>query len=315
MAAMQMHRRHFLDPYPLPLQQHPLYGRALAAMGRSVGEAWLGPDAASPLGHAQWVERGLGPLRLHWLARGPIWLQDAPKDAPSQYRRDAVVKLMSRFSPLTLWLVAPDQAGDLPLAGAYRLTQPGSEHILTLSSDGDAMLAAMQGKWRNRMRRAARDGLPIHHRALDPLRDKPLLDLEISQRRQRGYRALPTAFTLAWARAAPDATRLFLAGDPSNPLAYMLFLRHGSMASYHLGWSSPAGRHACAHNLLLWTAMTHYSASQVTHLNLGPTTPANQGLDHFKTGAGAQIRRIEPTYLLTRGPSTLLPLAFRRDPV
>ncbi|MFU1476674.1 GNAT family N-acetyltransferase [Roseovarius sp. C7] len=309
---MQMHRRHFLDQLPLPMQQHWLYGRALSAMGRSVGQISFGNDAAAPLGHAQWVERRFGPLRLRWLGRGPVWA----KSVPTQYRRDTVASQIAASPPLTGWLISPAHPDDLPRSSAIRLTAPGADYALALSDKPDDMLAAMHGKWRNRLRRAQRDDLPLHHRAFDPLRDKPLLELENLQRTARGYTALPAAFTLGWARAAPRTARLFLAGDPSDPLAFMLVLRHGTAASYHLGWSGPRGRQLSAHNLLLWSAMTHLAATGTTTLSLGPTSPRHPaGLHRFKTGTGAQIRRIEPTYLLGRRPSMLLPLAFRRHPV
>ena len=60
-------------------------------------------------------------------------------------------------------------------------------------------------------------------------------------------------------RRRPGAGQLFLARGGTRTLAAMLFLRHGRVATYQVGWSSDDGRKASAGNLLMWRAMLGFA--------------------------------------------------------
>jgi lipid II:glycine glycyltransferase (peptidoglycan interpeptide bridge formation enzyme) len=70
-------------------------------------------------------------------------------------------------------------------------------------------------------------------------------------------------------------------------------MRHGTSASYRLGWNSPEGRVAQAHYLLVWKAIEILKKQNIETFDLGgilaqDTTGFNtfkQGLNggHFKT--------------------------------
>jgi lipid II:glycine glycyltransferase (peptidoglycan interpeptide bridge formation enzyme) len=78
----------------------------------------------------------------------------------------------------------------------------------------------------------------------------------------------------------------------------MLFLRHGTTATYHIGWTSRDGRAASAHNLILWDACARLAARGVRQLDLGIIdTETAPGLARFKLGTGAQPVRTGGTWL------------------
>ena len=78
----------------------------------------------------------------------------------------------------------------------------------------------------------------------------------------------------------------------------MLFLKHGTGATYHVGWTSDAGRKASAHNLILATAATRLAETGVTRLDLGTIDTENApGLARFKLGSGAKPARTGGTWL------------------
>ena len=81
--------------------------------------------------------------------------------------------------------------------------------------------------------------------------------------------------------------------------AAMAFVRHGSTATYQLGWSSDAARKAGAHAVMLLTAAEALQADGVSWLDLGSVdTERAPGLARFKLGTGASLRQLGATVLV-----------------
>lgn len=283
-------------PAACALQQHPRYGAAMQAIGADV--AWMVlRDGAEPLGTAQYLRRRFGPVRLAWLPRGPVL-------APGTDAAHVRVPLPGPS------IIQPDtpQAAAL-FAGHRALLTPAHVAELDLTPSKDALFAALNGKWRNRLRAAQAGSLRTYDRPFDPDRDTGLLSLDLVQRRTRGYRALPPGFTSAYAATHRQATRLFTAHDRAGILAFLLFVLHGQTATYHIGWAAPAARQAHAHTLLMWQAITHLHDRRFTRLDLGQIdTEAAPGLARFKLGTGAIARPLGPTLLRLR-PHRAAPIA------
>ena len=203
-------------------------------------------------------------------------------------------------------IAIPDRAGDAPRFRAHgfrAILTPQHVAELDLRPPADRRLATQHGKWRNRLRHAERAGLQVDHRPFDAAKDLQLLDLDAAQQRHKGYRALPRAFTLAWAAANPEDTRLFLARSCGGMISFMLMLLHAPTASYHIGWTGSAGRAASAHHLLLWSAAAWLADHGYGRLDLGPIdTESAPGLARFKIGSGALVRPLGPTMLRLARP-------------
>ncbi|NUH64415.1 GNAT family N-acetyltransferase [Sulfitobacter sp. S0837] len=183
---------------------------------------------------------------------------------------------------------------------AMRLRRPQSCAVLDLTPPQDARRAALNGKWRNQLRRAEGAGLRVHHASFPPDPNHPLLMAEAAQARTRRYAAWPPNLTAAFARVAPTQTRLFTARLGRRPIAHMLFLRHGRGATYHIGHSCREGRALHAHNLLLWQAGNWLAEVGHSHLDLGPLHPRTQGLTRFKLRSGAQVQPTGGSWLYWR---------------
>lgn len=274
------------------MQQHPHYMRALRAMGAG-GHVLSEEDGTS----AQVITRRFGPLRLNWIARGPLFPGDGDKE-------QRLVALLGDLPGCTFAL--PDRVEETPSfrrAGFVALGTAQEVAELDLTSPEPARLAAQHGKWRNRLRRAQSSAITIAHSPYDPQRDAPLLALEEAQRRSRRYLALPTDFCHAWAATNPKATRLFRADGPEGLWAFVLILLHAPSASYHIGWTGAAGRKASAHNLLLWQASNWLAARGYLRLDLGGIDRAKSpGLARFKLGSGAAPHAIGPLMWRLPGP-------------
>lgn len=180
-------------------------------------------------------------------------------------------------------------------AGHVALMTPQTLAVLDLRPKDATRRAAQHGKWRNRLRRAEASPLHLVETRFDPLHHGWLLRHEARQRRARGYRALPPAFVTAY--PAPH-TLLIQAHHAGSPVAAMLFLLHGTGATYHIGWTSPEGRALNAHPLILWHASQTLRARGVRALELGPLdTDAAPALARFKLGSGAKPRRLGHSWL------------------
>ncbi|MFK7937866.1 MAG: GNAT family N-acetyltransferase [Roseovarius sp.] len=280
----------------MAMQQHPNYASTIETLGGKVQHLTC-HDGAKPLGHVQILRRKLGPLQVAWVPRGPVWTPDiSPSD-----KREMWAQMRQTLPRRSLHLVTPNSQADADLLHtmSYRQIARGQSFAsLDLTSPKTARLAAQHGKWRNRLRHAQNADLRIESRAFHPLQDTHLLQLERKQRRTRGYRALPMAFTQAWATTNPRATRLFVASQGHDMVGFVLILVHAPSASYHIGWSNAAGRKASCHNLLLWRAANWVADQGVETLELGLVDPAEApGLTRFKLGMGAQLHHTGPTMI------------------
>lgn len=105
----------------------------------------------------------------------------------------------------------------------------------------------------------------------------------------------------AW-HASGGAVRVFVARAGGTRLAAMLFLLHGRVATYQIGWAGPEGRRAAAHPLCMWRAVEHLKAEGIERIDLGTVnTEDAPGLARFKIGTGATVRPLGATYLVPPG--------------
>ena len=291
----------FPETLPLPLQQSPQYARALRMMGASVQGMTLGRNTG-------WCQiqtrklRALGEVRM--ISRGPVWAEDAPS-LTADWLRDWLRAEPGRPLVLNAGPIAP---GGLQKAGFWPVMTGASVAMLPLAERG-AMRAGLSQKWRNRLNRAEAGKLTVQATVFNGDPAHWLLAAEEDQRRRRRYGGLPRAFTVAYARANPGDARLFCALLDGRPVAAMLFLRHGQMATYHLGHAKPDARALNAHNLLMWHAMCWLAERGHRSLDLGTiNTQDAAGLARFKLGTGARALPLGGTWLHL---SALAPIARR----
>jgi len=271
---------------PPALQQHPNFIAAL----RACGQAPLVLDGPAPLSLLRQTLWRCLPLAM--LVRGSI--PSAPHLA------DSLISAGLRRTPI---LISPDHpAPELAHIGAVALVSPASVAEIDLRLPVETRRAALHQKWRNRLTvvdsrlranalRLTRQNMPI-----DP--NHWLLQAEAQQQRRRGYQSWPASLTLAYAAENPGQAKLFTVFQGRDPIAAMLFLRHGRGASYHIGHTTARGRAASAHTLLLWHAANWLAAKGHDRLDLGLiNTEDSPGLARFKLGAGAHARALGGTWI------------------
>ena len=274
---------------PLPLVQSPVFAAAVSSLGADVEELVL------PFGRATVLRRRFWPgICVRLLSRGPVWTSE-----PSEADRAETFRHLSRSAPC---LVTPGMTEDvaaLRTAGFRQILTAAHLAEVSLDPDIGTMRQRLAGSWRNALGQAERRYLHVTDLPFDRGRDEWLLARENAQRARRGYRALPTALVIAMAAHSPNDVRILSArlDRKSGPLSGIIVIRHGSVATYHIGWTGSEGRHLRAGHLLLWHAMCRLADKGVTRLDLG-TVDGQQapGLMRFKLGTGAQVRALGGTW-------------------
>ncbi|MEL6465642.1 MAG: GNAT family N-acetyltransferase [Pseudomonadota bacterium] len=256
----------------LPLQQHPDFGAALKKLGTDVRRVDI--DGAAP---TQVIKR----FGCAFASRGPIW----ERENPGALRR----------SPLRI--INAEQPSDIyRSAGFPQFMTPA--HVAELSLREIDWMVRAHGKWRNAWRKSEKSRLALDHTHFNVARHAWLLKEDRAHQRRKKFRALPQSIIHAYAALHPDNVRVFTAHRKEETLAAMLFLQHGQVATYHLGWSSTQGRETNAHYALLKKAVDIFRARGVIRLDLGTVDTDNApGLARFKIGSGAQIRPLGGTWL------------------
>ena len=270
-----------MDELPTPLTQSEAFEKTCRAIGLPVqrletayGSCLIQTRKFPILGHINLISRGP-------VACDPEMVSALLEDARAATRGPIFINANAQ----------PPKTGCIRLIG-------GAELALIQLSKPEDMLARMDQKWRNQLRKAERSGLRIVNQALSADHHKWFLDAEAEQQRQRGYSSYPAEFLLAYAAVNKGGARLLTAEFQGEPVAAMLMLEHGAMATYQAGVTTALGRQYCAHNLLLWRMMCDHQAKGGTILDLG-RADLSPGLRRFKLGSGADIEPLSGTYWMS----------------
>ena len=283
------------------LQQGTDYGAALAARGRPVTRAVF-RVGERVVALAQIVERRyLGIARVAALLRGPVWIDAAPVE------RLAVLGLLRARWPhwrYRFLLVQPDEpesrelAAALAAIGVRRIMTGYSTSWVDLRPEEETLRRRLDGKWRNQLGRGEESGLSVDAGQTRERLDW-LLAQDAAQARRRRYLTLGGSLIgdLAAARGG-EAALLLVASVGRDPVAGVLFLRHGKAATYQVGWVGEEGRERHAHNVLLWRGMAMLKRRGVAWLDLGGIeTTSAAGIAHFKLGLGGGPTTLAGTFL------------------
>jgi lipid II:glycine glycyltransferase (peptidoglycan interpeptide bridge formation enzyme) len=296
-AWTDFHRRHDGS-----LQQAWAYGEALRSLGIEVTRV-VAHEQGTWRACAQFIARRvLGYLSLASCSRGPVFADDVDAAWRADFYRRVRRHLPLR--PLRVPLFSPNTRvpdwNPAEAQGMQRVLTGYSTVMLDLERPADHLRSDMDPKWRNRLVRAeTTQGLKIFSQ---PSRAQMqfVLAREGEQRKRRGFFALPTDFTLAYVAAhdkPATAFRIVWAEMDRQTVASMLFLLHGSTATYHIGWANQSGRDSNAHNALLWRAMMDLPGCGVRWLDLGGVNTRDlAGISRFKLGAGGQIQTLPGTF-------------------
>lgn len=283
------------------LQQDWAYGSCMKAMGVACLRVRVEAEGRT-VALAQFIGRRLaGLMSVVLCSRGPIWTESltaADKDEVYRRLRASVPLLRPRFAFFT----PEEEAGEaLGLSNWRRVMTGYSTVTLDLSQSREQLRAGLEGKWRNRLVAAEVAGLTVQRLGANPAQWRWLLEQEDAMREQRGVQGLPSGFIERYIQARKSAAQTVLtlrADHQGERVAAMMFLLHGTAATYQVGWSNDSGRQLNAHNLLLWQAIEALQQRGVRLLDLGGVnTQRSAGIARFKLGTGGRVLCLAGTYL------------------
>lgn len=283
------------------LQQDWAYGTSLKALGVECHRAEVILNGET-VALAQFICRRYGFLvGIALCTRGPLWLKPVSADDRARIYRE--LKRSLPMSRPRFALFSPDaiDPGDPSLKKLTRVMTGYSTVLIDLTQTSEQLRAAMEGRWRNRLVAAERSGLDIFQTGANPAQYGWLLEEEQTQRKSKSFYGLPLEFVERYinARAQTTKTTLILHAELNQErVAAMLFLIHGSAATYHVGWSNEVGRDTNAHNLLLWRAFEALRERGVRTLDMGGiNTRQLAGISRFKIGAGGRVVTYAGTFV------------------
>jgi hypothetical protein len=284
------------------LQQAWAYGEALDALGVRVHRAMVWEDGRL-LAVAQFMcKRLLGYLSVASCTRGPVWHPDV-----SPQQRSGIYKRLRQTLPvpwLKVVLFSPDRSADqvnpAETQGLSRVMTGYSTVLLDLKQSLPILKAGLEGKWRNRLNKALATEKIRFHVQPSLKRCEWLLGKELDQREAKKFHGLPTNFVQAYMAASKDPRQTFVVAYAElgkNTVAGMLFLIHGRVASYHMGWADEQGRQLSAHNALLWESVIYLQNLGIEVLDLGGVNTHDlPGISRFKLGTGGRAITLAGTY-------------------
>lgn len=277
---------------PAPIEQGWSYGEAMAAGSLYRPTRGVFRRDGRPVALVQALVWSLaGVVRLVKVVRGPLFLEDDPALREPVFRLIRERWSLARAEALFWTPELPDGAEAVALMrrlGTRRMVTGYSTAWLPLGAGPAALRAGLDQKWRNQLARAERERLRIREShggaALAWLAER-----HDGHRRRRRFGGPTGAFAAALAVLSPRPQDVLVlqAARGSEPVAGVLFLRHGDAATYHLAWTGPEGRAAHAHNLLVWTGIERLAAAGVRWLDLGGIDASMPGVSRFKLGLGA----------------------------
>lgn len=273
-------------------QQSYAYGEMARTMGTAVTRAII-KNGETPVALWQATQKRVAKVAGLTLGmRGPVWLSELNDDEKSTILRQL------KHDTKGFTLLMPEEANAFKPQKLRRVMTGYSAVVIDLTQDEDTLLAAQDGKWRNRLRAAQKTDLRIDAMGLKPENYGWLIEEEYEQRQRIGYVALsPLAVPIYQQCAGKKSVLGLQAWQGNERVAGMLFMKHGNSATYHIGWSNDAGKKANAHNLLLWDAITLLKEEGLCWLDLGRvSTTDGEGLTRFKLGSGGKLLTLCGTY-------------------
>ncbi|NQW08498.1 MAG: GNAT family N-acetyltransferase [Alphaproteobacteria bacterium] len=289
---------------PAPLEQSWSYGDAIAAGSLyrpTRGVFRRGREVVAVAQAIDWPLAGVA--HIVKLVRGPVFLTEGLEPV----ERMAVFRLLKDRWPMARlnWFFFTPEAADgaaardrMAALGLKRTVTGYSTAWLDLSEGVEAVRAGLQQKWRNQLVRAEGEKLRVRDAHGGPSLSW-LLERHDEHRKRRRLRTSTGAFAAALTLLAPKPRDVLVlqAERGSDPLAAVLFLRHGAAATYHIAWTGPEGRAAYAHNLLVWRGIERLAADGVRWLDLGGIDGSMPGVSRFKLGTGAEPVTLVGTWL------------------
>ncbi len=244
------------------------------------------------------INAGLPVMEIHSLLTGRRWVSlpftdyCAPLCRTPQALQQLVGQLIqNRNAPKieARWNLPPNPA--IHASAAYVL------HTVKLLADAQTVAQRFRRTNRQNIQTAEKRGVRIEW-GNRPQALQDFYRLQLSTRQRKGVPVQPYAFfELLWRKIIDQGLGFVLfACKDDEYLAAGLFLHYGQTLTYKYAASTEVSQNLRPNNLLTWTAIQWGCRNGYSLFDFGRTDPANEGLQQFKRGWGAD--EIPLTYCL-----------------
>ena len=288
---------------PFPIEQTWSYGQAFAGVTPYQPVHGVIYDKKLPVAIVQAVEWQIFKfLRIAKIVRGPLFFEKVTDD-----QRNNVLELIyQRYSfwnfDLLLW--TPESTFGDPILKTFdkmrmrKVVTGYSSVLLDLCQTEETLLSQMDGKWRNQLKKSEKQGLQIKLTHQGDTLDWLLTRHEEARKSKRlRMPASPFISAISLTIRNKQGALIFTANKNRQPVSGILVFKHGTTATYYVGWNSEEGRLLNANNLLLWFAIKELKGRGVKWFDLGGVDGFSMpGVSRYKMGLGGNLYTLSGTY-------------------
>lgn len=242
------------------------------------------------------LELKLGPIHLVSLCRGPIWFKG--HDTKNNFEEFALVfeklypkRLLRRIRWMPEWTFTDENISFVESLGFLKTKQRVETVWVDLVPSLEVIRKNLNRKWRNHLTNAEKSPLKITADNTGKYLNH-FLSCYTLFKKQKNFKGPSAEFIrceVEKALAFKDAIFLWAHLD-GLPVAGILVFKHGSSASYRIGWNTSLGREHNSHFILLWKAIELLKKHGIESLDMGGILPGEaEGLTKFKMGLNGEV--------------------------
>lgn len=286
----------------LPFLQSFDYGQALEQFyGHTIRYGVIADDQKTPLGLCRIQEVGALRNLLHAVMcdRGPVWLGEHGTEADFENFLQSLTKTFPRRIGRKRRLIPEhtDRSNTIKNHG-WRKVGEGYDTIwVDLMQDEKTLRGNLKKNWRGSLQKFEKSDVTIEWDETGQTLPWLLKHYEIDKMR-RGYDGATPKFLRVLGKIFAQSQNILigLAMHGGNCIGSVLVLKHGTSATYQIGWTSDEGRRHCAHHGLLWQVVMKLKANGAKDFDLGGINESASGVRKFKMAMGGDIVTLPGIY-------------------
>ena len=286
----------------LPLLQSFDYGQALEQFyGHTIRYGALVSDENTPIGLCRIQEVGALRNLLHAVMcdRGPVWL--GGHGTVKNFEK--FLKSLSKEFPRRIGRkrrLIPEhtvQSDTIERHGWRRVGEGYDTIWVDLMRDKADLGKALKKNWRGSLQKFEKSDVTVEWDETGHTLPWLLKHYEIDKMR-RDYDGATPKFLRVLGKIFAQNQNILIgrALHKETYIGSVLILKHGTSATYQVGWTSDEGRTHCAHHGLLWHVMMKLKTDGIKDFDLGGINEAASGVRKFKMGIGGEIVTLPGIY-------------------
>jgi lipid II:glycine glycyltransferase (peptidoglycan interpeptide bridge formation enzyme) len=235
--------------------------------------------------------------------RGPLYFQQIPNEYFLKNNVTIINAFLNfcRSKKVTLFFVAPENKPEEQYFHDFkkynflkRKIEAWSSGLIDLSINSDQLLAKLDCKWRNSMRKAIKNNIKIQLVKNNIYNINLLIDSYKSLQLKNNFKSISEELIIELAKYNTFDLNfnLFVATelDTNEPIGHLVVITTGDTSLYLLGTVNNIGRKLQANSLLLWESIIFSKSEGSRWFDLGGISRSTpKGIKDFKMGTNTVL--------------------------